>query len=495
MKKVVNDPGHGGSDPGAVGNGMNEKDFTLPVALATHRTLVNDYVVEAVLTRSSDVWMSLSARASKGKGADIFISHHADWNASADPRGFWTWRNTSVLPETPGYQEIVHNTIYAYMNTLGVPDRGMRTANHAITRLPPCPTVLIEWLFVSNPIDAGILKNSDYVQKMGEHAAHGIAKALNLPRKEAGQPPGPEPRLRVAVGSNEDYRQSKEVKRQARALFPTHSPFIVLNEVDGGKYYRVILREVENQHQATLLVEAARAKGLSAWTVTSWTDIPFDEPDDESDLLPDGTPIVNGPTATRDQAKQWSRGKNADERFIAIADTYWQYGSQTGINPAVLYAQAALETGYGHYSGAVPPEYNNWAGIKTRDASGDEPEDHEQFSSPEEGVRAHYNHICAYIGQNPIGRPHGRYYVVQQLSWAGEVRFVEELSGKWAPAADYGERVVRLAEEMEQVEEPGEAGPPEEGPGSDDPIVSIIVSFLRGVVKLILNLIEQLEGK
>ena len=58
-------------------------------------------------------------------------------------------------------------------------------------------------------------------------------------------------------------------------------------------------------------------------------------------------------------------------------------------------------------------------------------------------MRAHFNHICAYVGLNPIGEPHGRYYVVKSLSWAGTVRYVEELGGKWAPNPNYGNSIVR----------------------------------------------------
>lgn len=50
------------------------------------------------------------------------------------------------------------------------------------------------------------------------------------------------------------------------------------------------------------------------------------------------------------------------------------------------------------------------------DAAGSEPEDHEQFETHEEGVRAHFNHISAYVGLTPIGEPHGRYHLVTLIS-------------------------------------------------------------------------------
>ena len=116
----------------------------------------------------------------------------------------------------------------------------------------------------------------------------------------------------------------------------------------------------------------------------------------------------------------------------------------------MLYAQAAHETNFGHYTGQVPPAYNNWAGIKTANAAGDKPEDHEQFATPEDGVRAHFNHMAAYVGLKPIGEPHGRYFVVTRLSWAGSVKTVVELSGKWAPSATYHQRIVSMLNEMKE---------------------------------------------
>jgi len=150
------------------------------------------------------------------------------------------------------------------------------------------------------------------------------------------------------------------------------------------------------------------------------------------------TPIVGEPSVTLEQAKQWAVNKKSHQRFIDIADYYWYYGNITGIRPEILYAQAAKETNYGKYTGKVVPEQNNWAGIKTKNATGDTTYDHESFATPEDGVRAHFNHMCAYIGLEPLGTPHGRYYSVKSLSWAGTVRTVEELGGKWAPHPDYG---------------------------------------------------------
>jgi hypothetical protein len=159
--------------------------------------------------------------------------------------------------------------------------------------------------------------------------------------------------------------------------------------------------------------------------------------------LPAQTPITGKPQAAVSQAQEWARQNGAHQRFIEIAKVYWRYGQLTGIRPEVLYAQSANETAYGRYGGVVAPEQNNWAGIKVREPAGDRREDHETFDTPDDGVRAHFNHMSAYVGLNPIGEPHPRYHIVKSASWAGTVRYVEELGGKWAPGANYGANIVR----------------------------------------------------
>ncbi len=154
------------------------------------------------------------------------------------------------------------------------------------------------------------------------------------------------------------------------------------------------------------------------------------------------TPIVGESQVSLERAKEWATERGAHQRFIDIADIYWKYGEITGIRPEVLYAQAAKETGYGKYGGRVLPEQNNWAGIKTATANGDATYDHETFETPDDGVRAHFNHMSAYLGLEPVGEPHGRYFTACRTAWAGTVTTVEELGNKWAPEHTYGYSMV-----------------------------------------------------
>ena len=155
------------------------------------------------------------------------------------------------------------------------------------------------------------------------------------------------------------------------------------------------------------------------------------------------TPIMGESTISMDSAIEWAKANNASDLFIDAAQYYWKYGELMGIRPEVLYAQSARETGVGNYGGRVLPEMNNFAGIKKYGAVNDATEDHESFETREDGVRGHFNHMAAYVGVEPIGEVHGRYKSVKSLSWAGTVKYVEDLGGKWCPDLYYGFAIVK----------------------------------------------------
>jgi N-acetylmuramoyl-L-alanine amidase len=81
VKTIVIDPGHGGKDPGAIGeNGTQEKDITLDVAIKLKERLVASNAFHVLLTRSTDRTISLAERVdyAKANSADIFISIHVN---------------------------------------------------------------------------------------------------------------------------------------------------------------------------------------------------------------------------------------------------------------------------------------------------------------------------------------------------------------------------------------------------------------------------------
>ncbi len=219
-----------------------------------------------------------------------------------------------------------------------------------------------------------------------------------------------------------DYARSSKAKQATL-------PSALLNVSSGNDNGEIVTRQI--------VIGQAEAAGASEGEPVSV---------DDNNIL-----IAGKSSVPMSVAVQWAEKKGAAQRFIDIASLYWQFGSLTGIRPEVLYAQSAYETNYGRFTGLVSPAHNNWAGIKIANPEGDRPEDHERFSTPEEGVRAHFNHIAAYVGIKALGEPHGRYHVVNSLDWAGTVKTVEELSGKWAPSSTYHVRIVEMIKEMKEL--------------------------------------------
>jgi N-acetylmuramoyl-L-alanine amidase len=84
-KVIVIDAGHGGKDPGALGQSVHEKDLTLAAARALKRRLERDGRYKVVLTRGGDSFVPLTERVqiARQADADLFISLHAD--AGSDP--------------------------------------------------------------------------------------------------------------------------------------------------------------------------------------------------------------------------------------------------------------------------------------------------------------------------------------------------------------------------------------------------------------------------
>ena len=87
MALVVIDAGHGGSNPGAVYNGRQEKNDVLALALAVGQILEQNGV-EVYYTRTSDIYESPYQKAQEGNtiGADYFVSIHR--NSSPYPNQY-----------------------------------------------------------------------------------------------------------------------------------------------------------------------------------------------------------------------------------------------------------------------------------------------------------------------------------------------------------------------------------------------------------------------
>jgi N-acetylmuramoyl-L-alanine amidase len=194
MKTVVISAGHGGSDPGAMGNGLREKDLTLEVSLRCAEYLNREYPGNRiVLARDKDISLSLPARrdlVQKLGKVDLYVAVHFNAFNVESANGFETFTHDGPLYDiTLNYQSVLHADIYGLMKSLGVNDRGRKRFNHYETRVMPCPTVIVEYLFITNRREADIARQIGNLQLMGQYTALGIARALDL--KSGSQPAQP----------------------------------------------------------------------------------------------------------------------------------------------------------------------------------------------------------------------------------------------------------------------------------------------------------------
>lgn len=106
MVKLFIDPGHGGTDPGAVGNGLQEKSLTLQIATRIKDILTLEYDnVSIRMSRTGDQTVSLSERtnAANAWGADFFLSVHINAGGGT---GYEDYVYPGVGAPTTTYQNI-----------------------------------------------------------------------------------------------------------------------------------------------------------------------------------------------------------------------------------------------------------------------------------------------------------------------------------------------------------------------------------------------------
>jgi flagellum-specific peptidoglycan hydrolase FlgJ len=159
--------------------------------------------------------------------------------------------------------------------------------------------------------------------------------------------------------------------------------------------------------------------------------------------------MLGAPLYVKAKVRRYARSVGCTRYIMKTIPIYYRMAPRRNIRPDVLVAQAILETGRGHYGGASRPW--NMAGIKKGGATGDRPKDFEVPKSAREGVRMHVNHMAAYTGKRPIGKPHDRYYEARaaQKKRGWWVRKVSQLGdGIWASDPHYAGKIRRILDEM-----------------------------------------------
>jgi N-acetylmuramoyl-L-alanine amidase len=176
--RVCIDPGHGGSDPGAVGpNGLKEAHVNLAVALKVAEKL-RKAGVEVKLTRTSDVFIDLQPRCdiANSFGADYFVSIHCNSAGTPEAKGTETY-----CYKFGGQGEVLAKAIQAELiAATGRANRGVKTANYYVLRRTNMPAVLTELAFISNPEEERLLASPEFQEKCAVAIAKGIGKVIGV---------------------------------------------------------------------------------------------------------------------------------------------------------------------------------------------------------------------------------------------------------------------------------------------------------------------------
>ena len=166
MALVVMDAGHGGSNPGAVYNGRQEKDDALALALAVWRILEQNGV-DVYYTRTTDIYESPYQKAMEGNalGADYFVSIHR--NSSPYPNQY-TGIETLVYNRYGEAARLARN-INDQLVQVGYEDQGVNErTNLVVLNRTEMPSVLVEVGFI----------NTDADNQLFDETANAIAQGI-----------------------------------------------------------------------------------------------------------------------------------------------------------------------------------------------------------------------------------------------------------------------------------------------------------------------------
>ncbi|WP_257349642.1 N-acetylmuramoyl-L-alanine amidase family protein [Pseudalkalibacillus decolorationis] len=183
MAKIYLDPGHGGSDPGATGNGLQEKDVNLKVGLKLRDILLSEYKnVEVRMSRTTDTFVSLDERTNDANawGADYLTSIHVNAGGGEGFESYIYNGSYSGKAETDRLRSIIHDAI---LEETGFRNRGEKEANFHMLRESAMKAVLTENGFIDNSGDAAKLKMDTFLDKIARGHAVGFERAFNLEKK------------------------------------------------------------------------------------------------------------------------------------------------------------------------------------------------------------------------------------------------------------------------------------------------------------------------
>lgn len=208
MSKVIYlDPGHGGTDAGAVNGSRRESDDNLKLALLVRDILIRQNQA-VLLSRKEDSAVSLDERtrqANRAK-ADLYVSLHRNSFTSPDANGveIWIYTTAGRITEAAAV-EVLEEVLAVGAQS----NRGVKRGNYHVLRESEMPAMLIELGFISNAEDNTLFDRN--FEQYAKAIAKGILSALGEAYDD-GEPSTPKYKVQVgafAVEQNaKDFLQS-----------------------------------------------------------------------------------------------------------------------------------------------------------------------------------------------------------------------------------------------------------------------------------------------
>lgn len=193
-KLIVLDPGHGASDPGAIGPaGTYEKRLNLDLGLKV-KAILEKAGARVVMTRQADTDLSapnmsdrdeLRARTlvANNRKADVFVSIHHNSSANPELKGTTTYYFGKTM-----YDAVLAQCLHsAMLRGGGLENIGVRTANFFVVKNTTMPAALLEIGFISNRQEEQLLNNQNFQQKMALAIVAGLDQFFNKAAKMRGE--------------------------------------------------------------------------------------------------------------------------------------------------------------------------------------------------------------------------------------------------------------------------------------------------------------------
>ena len=192
------DPGHGGKDPGAVGQtGLQEKAVALDVSLELARQL-REWGAEVRLTRETDRQVAgpnapkredLQARVELANSwpAEIFISMHANANNNREVKGTEAYVARNSSEASKRLATFMHQHM---VDDLGLPDRRVLKSDFYVIKNTTMPGMLMEIAYISNSEEEAKLADPEFRKQAATAMAEGVKDYFTTP---AGAVTIPEP--------------------------------------------------------------------------------------------------------------------------------------------------------------------------------------------------------------------------------------------------------------------------------------------------------------